>query len=518
MGEAVLALDIGTSRTKVALYRESGQGPASGPEPVGAVFSAPTAGIDGRGTIDVAILVDALLELTRRALAEIRTSRPEVEVTAVGVTSFLSHVLLDEHGAVLGPGLSWSYRPSPEALQACAEACRDAGYQLERPLGSELLAPRLVHLARYQRDRARRVRRVVSLKDLVRARLAGGGVRTAGVETHVDWSFRDYSLLRDRMDRPVPPVLSLLVAEGYADPEALLPAAGPAHLAVNTVSPSAAKELGLPAEIPIALGSTDGTAAMYGGGVLAEGSIVAVLGTTDVVMRAIPAVPAASATPVTPGAAEGLSRNACIVPGYELIGGSTSASGATLQWMQDLLKDPEGWEHVPPGAQGLTVAPGFAGERAPWNHTTATGAIQGLTLAHRGAHVARALREAQIFRLRRLLEVTAQGMEPATVLAGGGNRTLALDALRTAMLPWPLQWRRDPELSLCGAAIFALASRGGDETARNEAVHRLCAGAAGDTEVPQETAPRNDGGYDTVYEDLYHRWCRWISRLYGAER
>ncbi|TVR66303.1 MAG: hypothetical protein EA427_16345, partial [Spirochaetaceae bacterium] len=402
-----------------------------------------------------------------------------------------------------------------------------------RPLGSELLAPRLVHLARYHRDLAHRVRTVVCLKDLVRSRLAGsGGERGSdgGSDTkggvRVDWSFRDYSLLRDRRDRPIRPILALLEAEGYVRPETLLPVAGPAHHAVDRVSPTMAKELGIPAGIPLALGSTDGTAAMYGGGVMAEGSVVAVLGTTDVVMRA---VPSASAIPVTPGAAERLSRNACIVPGYELSGGSTSASGATLHWMRELLKDQEGWEHIPPGAGGVMVAPGFAGERAPWNDPDARGAIQGLTLAHRGAHVARALREAQIFRLRLLLEEVAAGMKPETIVAGGGNRSPSLDALRSAILPWPLRWRRDGELSLCGTAIFALASRMEDEEARNGTVHRLCVGAARDVEDRDvEDRDVNDrsadveecpaAGYDASYEDLYQEWCRWISNLYGEER
>ncbi|TVR65691.1 MAG: hypothetical protein EA427_17625, partial [Spirochaetaceae bacterium] len=209
MGGVVLTLDIGTSRTKVALYHEPGEEEREnrGPQRVGSVFSAPTAGIDGGGSFEVDLLLGTVLELTRTALATLRATSPGVDITAVGVTSFLSHILLDSDGAVIGPGMSWSFQPSPEALRACMEACRAAGWRPERPLGSELLAPRLVHLARYRHDLARRVRTVVCLKDLVRSRLAGsgegfdsgsdGGSDTRG-GVRVDWSFRDYSLLRDR--------------------------------------------------------------------------------------------------------------------------------------------------------------------------------------------------------------------------------------------------------------------------------------------------------------------------------
>lgn len=508
----VLAIDIGTTRTKVARYRRV----LDKPEMIGSPASAPTAGIDPEGTVDVTVLIEAVLELVRVALVE--SADTNAEIRTVGITSFLSHVLLDYRGAVIGPVLSWSFRPVPEAIAACTRACEDARYRPERSIGTELLAPRLVHLSRCNSDVARATARVITLKDLVRATLAGD-LDTRTIK--VDWSVRDYSLMRDRRDRPIDPILSLLRAEGFLHPEEILPPSAPAHHVAAVLAEAPARRLGLSPGTPLVLGSTDGTAAMYGGGVAAEEKTVGVFGTTDVVMRARPVQTEADPSDHPPA---GLSRNACVLPGYDLAGGSTSASGTALRWMQDLLARPQGWESVPPGAEGVMIAPGFTGERAPWNAPAATGAIRGLTLEHGGAHLARALREAQLFRVRMLVECVSSGSAPIAILAGGGNRSEALDRLRSTILPWPIQWRQDPELSLCGTAIFALAALAEGATERDTVLRKLCIGASRDVErvgeaegilrrTMPETAVRRERD---IYEHLYGEWRRWIADQYGV--
>ncbi|MEX2443784.1 MAG: FGGY-family carbohydrate kinase [Alkalispirochaeta sp.] len=503
---SVLAVDIGTTRTKAALYDNDLR--------CRRTESVSTAGISATGTFDVGAVIASLLDVIPRVVSEANGSKAATGISAVGITSFLSHIMYDAAGDVLGPGLSWSFQPDRDALDACRNVCRTAGYQPERPISSELLAPRLVHLARQQPDLVGRIERVVCLKDAIRTALCEDSDAW-----FVDWSVRDYSLLRDRTDAPITPILDLLRAEGYGKPESLLPPALPAHAPAGALSAEWAHRLGLDAGIPLAAGATDGTTAMYGGGILAENRIVAVFGTTDVVMRAAPAHQSAAAGPI----AAGLSRNAAMRSDFEVVGGSTAASGSVGPWMDNLFGHGDDWESIPPGAQGIRVAPGFAGERAPWNRPDTRGMIEGLSLRHTGAHIRRAVLEAQVFRIRllveRILENTGGAGDPV-LLGGGGNRTPALDALRGNVLPWPLRWRRDRELSLCGAAMFACAAPERDGAQRDRILVKLCNRAAADVQIGEgDQSDVNDDSPDkTVYSELYSEWVEWITRVFGGQR
>ncbi|MFP4407728.1 MAG: xylulokinase [Spirochaetaceae bacterium] len=495
---SLLAVDIGTSRTKAALYDEQ-------LHPV-TVRSVATPGMEPGGAFDPAGVLAALEELVRDAA--------EVSVTAVGITSFLSHIMLDENGSVLGTPMSWSFRPSAQSIAACRAACAAAGYTPERPISGELLAPRLLHVAHEEGDTARRVSRVVSLKDFLRKTLSA-----EDDPWRTDYSVRDYSLIRDSEDTLIEPVARLLEEAGYRDPGTLLPETVPAHAPAGSLSRHYALRLGVSEGVPLAAGATDGTTAMYGGGLLgAEQPLVTVFGTTDVVMRVTPHRLRDSLSFTE----EGLSRNAGLLPGVAVIGGSTSSSGGVAGWMERILRGGSQWPRIPAGSEGLLVAPGFEGERAPWNRSTATGTITGVRTTHTGAHIQRALLEAQLYRLRYLVERILHATSTPTgiaILAGGGRRTAELDALRREILPWPIRWREDGELSLAGAALFARAA-GVEVDAEREAVLRTCSRTLATRVTGREKEAEVLAPSDTreVYEKQYSRWLEWMRTLYGGHR
>ncbi len=537
--DAVLALDIGTTRTKAAIYH--------GTLRRGPVRSVSTRGIDRDGTFDLDAIVGTVLDLLRETVRETAQAQPDPRyepIRAIGVTSFLSHILIDYEGRIVPPGLSWSYRPAPETLATCRRACAAVRYRPERPVGAELLAPRLLDLAGKDAELSRSIARVVSIKDVVREVLAGRYRKDSLDITRLstDYSVRDYSFIRDRLDRPILPVLRLLERAGYRNPSELVPPVYPAHHPVDYLDPGLAEKLGLPREIPIVMGATDGTTAMYGAGVLAERRITLVFGTTDVAMRAVPASRQDEQEKTDlESAVPGQSRNASPVPGCEVIGGSTSASGPAIPWLQGVLRDTDRWESIEPGSGGVLVAPGFSGERAPWDQPDLRGAIHGLTPDHTGAHWFRAVLEAQTYRVRWLIELLMSGEEfdgnkrdtgtepQFTVLAGGGNRSPGLDALRAAVLPFPVRWRRDEELSLCGAAIFAFSGTAETEN-RDTTLRALCRLAAEDTEdaADAERAANAEHATDAEpvitsnkktrrYDELYREWKRWIHTLYEGD-
>lgn len=374
----VLAIDIGTTRTKTRLYRWREH---EAPGPITPVVSSPTAGLFPDGTFDVQRITTEVLRCVREAVQSFSVDCRRV--SAVCVTSFLSHVFLDSRGDVLGPGLGWGWKPDPSCIDACtsqtswttpATLTTPAGpappapdarefHLPDRPVSPELLAPRLVHLARHQSDRARQIAAVISLKDWVRGRLTGS---TAREDLLVDLSVRDYSLMRDRHDSPIDHVVATLHREGITQVATVLPPAVPAHRPCGTLTQTMAGELALPSGIPVATGATDGTTAMYGGGVLAPDTATLVTGTTDVIMRAFFQDHREDRNEgYSWNSRAGLSYNAAVVPGGYLAGGSTGASGRALLWVDTVLQGTGGWSSIPPGSEGILVAPGFDGERAP---------------------------------------------------------------------------------------------------------------------------------------------------------
>ncbi len=505
MNPLVLAVDIGTSYTKIARYRaDPGGGP---PCAVEAIRRVPTAGVEPDGTFDVAQFIATLGDHLRGALKPLQSGAAGTgEVVALGITSFLSHVFLDAELLVAGPGLSWSYHPGDETLAdvaAALSATSDYAAMNERPVSGELLAPRLLEIARQDPERAGRIHRVVALKDLLRMHLTGAPPAT-------DISVRDYSLLRFRTDAPVQPVLKLLQDAGYSAPAEILPPTLLPATVGGYITAEMAATYNLPPGLPVITGSTDGTAGMYGGGLLDSRTIVMLCGTTDVVMTWKPQAPDSRGIQV--------SRNAAASGQGEVWGASTGDSGGVRSWMEHLFSRHEHgthrWQDILPGSAGVRVAPGFHGERAPWNNLSLTGGIAGLKLQHHRGHILRALFESQAYRLRMIIEtlkpvIPTPGPAPTEhtmIITGGGNSSVDLTNLRAAILPYPLYQRTDPELSLCGAAMYAIAGIAADPVQRLKELSRSATAAV----TPVAVAP------DQQYDTLYTQWRHWVTAYYGG--
>ena len=151
--------------------------------------------------------------------------------------------------------------------------------------------------------------------------------------------------------------------------------------------------------------------------------------------------------------------------------------------------------------------PGLGGERAPFIAPHAGGGFVGLRSSHTGAHLVRALLEAQSYRVRMLVAPLVDG--ECRLVFGGGNTGGALDALRAAVLPLPLARRRELELSLCGAAMFALALHEGeaDRARADERLDEFGRAAAADSEPVEPLAGRD------AYDRLFARWSQKIAPL-----
>jgi xylulokinase len=175
----------------------------------------------------------------------------------------------------------------------------------------------------------------------------------------------------------------------------------------------AADILGLPAGTPVSAGTYDTYVDVAGAGVRLPGDACILLGSTLVVCVAVDEPVKCAGLELTPFPGEGF-----------LLGGWTTAGGATLAWFGRELGEPPAVAGLEPGAGGLVALPYLAGERTPIRDPDARGLVLGLTLATTRPELYRALVDGVALSARDHLErLRSAGLAPAFWLtAGGGTR------------------------------------------------------------------------------------------------
>ncbi len=184
----------------------------------------------------------------------------------------------------------------------------------------------------------------------------------------------------------------------------------------------AAADTGLPAGIPVSVGTIDAWAEATSAGVRRPGEAMLMYGTAlTLVQMLAPFRPLASMW----GCAGALPET------WTLAGGVTT-SGALTKWVRRLVGDVpyetllEEAGAIRPGSDGLLLLPYFSGERNPFYDPDARGVIAGLTLSHGRGHLYRAVLEGSALGVRHMLEAMAEaGHVPQRLVAvGGGTRGL----------------------------------------------------------------------------------------------
>jgi xylulokinase len=372
------------------------------------------------------------------ALADVSAGR---EVVGIGLSGQMHGlVVLDEAGRVIRPAILWN---DQRTAAECAEIEERVG--LERLIaltGNRALtgftAPKLLWLRRNEPDAYARIARIALPKDYVRLRLTGewaidasdaSGTLLLDVEQR-DWSGAVLDALELRPEW-LPPVLE-----------------SPDRAGVVTSNSG----LG---GTPVAAGAGDQPAAAVGVGVDRPGAVSVVLGTSGVVLAALPGY--------AHDAQARVHAFCHAVPGtWQAMGVMLSAAGS-LEWFHDalapgsrfdeLVSEAEPWG---PGAEGLVFLPYLSGERTPHADPDARGAFVGLTLRHDRGALVRAVLEGVALGLRDSLDlIRALGIEAdgARVSGGGARSRLWLEIVASA-LGIPLELTESEEGSALGAALL----------------------------------------------------------------
>jgi xylulokinase len=247
-----------------------------------------------------------------------------------------------------------------------------------------------------------------------------------------------------------------------------LPALANAEDCAGPLTGEGAELTGLPAGIPVAVGTGDDFSAPLGAGFLREGQLSVALGTGEVVgalhSRLIIDDEGLVETHAFPGGGYFLEN-----PGW--------MSGGAVGWVCDLLKI-DGFEALdaeaataPPGAAGVTFIPALTGAMAPQWNAAARGCFYGLTPSHERSHLARAVLEGCAFAMRDVadrltaLDVTAQSL----FLLGGGARSRLWAQIRADILGLPAEISGRVDSSPVGAAMLASVALGTVENLRRAA-------------------------------------------------
>ena len=427
----LIGLDVGTSGIKAIAVSPDGQVLASATR--GYELSTPRPGWSEQHPEDWWLAADS-------ALGEVAEGR---EVAGIGLSGQMHGlVVLDAQDRVIRPAILWN---DQRTAAECAEIEERVGRErLVELTGNRALtgftAPKLLWLRRHEPEAFARVARVMLPKDYVRLRLTGDWASDAADASGTllfdvagrRWSDEVLSALELPADW-LPPVLESPDRAGV-------------------VSPSTTMSQG----IPVAAGAGDQPAAALGVGIDRPGPVSVVLGTSGVVLAALPEY---AHDP------EGRVHAFChAVPGaWQAMGVMLSAAGS-LQWLHErlapettleaLVAEAERWE---PGVEGLLFLPYLAGERTPHADPDARGAFVGLQLRHDRGALVRAVLEGVAFGLRDALDAVRQLGVDATVgrASGGGARSRLWLQIVASALDVPLELTESEEGSAFGAAVLA---------------------------------------------------------------
>jgi xylulokinase len=239
-----------------------------------------------------------------------------------------------------------------------------------------------------------------------------------------------------------------------------LPRIAPEASAAGTLTRAGAALTGLPAAMPVAVGTGDDFTNLIGSGISEPGIAAVSLGTAE----------ALGAVAERPHLDPAMLVETRRFPGVAYhIGNPGWLSGGAVRWAAGLLGvDEEAFNTLaasaPPGSDGLVFIPALAGAMTPKWIAGARGSFVGLTPSHGRGHMARAVLEGVAFAMRDVIDrLDALGSTIARArLIGGGARSALWCQIRADLIGRPIEALTESDASAVGAAVLAHVLAGRD--------------------------------------------------------
>ena len=226
------------------------------------------------------------------------------------------------------------------------------------------------------------------------------------------------------------------------------------------VTREAALLTGLPEGLPVYAGGGDAVIQTTGMGIVEEGRVGFIIGTSGVVSMSLDVFGRNNGGKV---------QYFCNNKGTWMALGCQLASGGSMEWFKNTffsgmespfkLIDREAAES-PAGSNGVIFLPYLTGERAPHADPYARGVFYGLSVATSRGDIARAVMEGVVFGLREIYELmrsTRPGLTPTEVISsGGGAKSAVWRQIQADIMGLPVKTQRGAgEGGAYGAAVIA---------------------------------------------------------------
>jgi glycerol kinase len=438
----ILAIDQGTTNTKVLLFDDESLVVARASRPVSIAFPQP-----GWVEQDPA----AIWRSVEEGIAECLASA-SVKPDAIAVTNQRESALIWERasGRPLGPCITWQCRRT----SAFCDELRSRGLQqaIEKKTG----------LAIDPLFSASKIRWLLDAIPNGTARAAAGELCAGTVDSWVLWHLTGGLVHACDATNASRTQLYELTA-GTWDDELLQIFGIPRRLMpeIRSSSGDFGRTHGVTAlrdALPVAALIGDSHAALFGHAAFQERMVKATYGTGSSLM---------TVTPWPSHSKHGLSTTvAWALPGrtvYALEGNITMTGGA-IDWFGQFLGAANGAAMVADlaatvsDAGGVYVVPAFAGLGAPHWDDRARGLVCGLTRGTTAAHVARATIESVAYQVRDVFDAMASdtSLPPMSLLAdGGASRNDQLMQFQADVIGCPVVRTSSADLSALGAAWLA---------------------------------------------------------------
>ncbi len=456
-GEFILAIDIGTTTVKSAVFNVEGRILALEGQEYPTYYPRP-----GWAEQDPEDWWNTTVQVVRSVL---RKSRIEPSrVLGICVSSQRETMaFLDSEGRSLGRVPIWMDRrstPQAERIKekfGLQEVYRKTGLIVD----ATFTATKLLWFKENQPEFLKRAKVGLQPKDYVVFKLTGRAVTDHSVASrtmlfNINTRSWDYELISEF---------------GLEEYIGILPESLPSWEIAGEVTREASSFTGLKAGTPVLAGTGDRTAEILGAGILSSKRVEESTGTgsTTATLLSEPLLDPKMRFSVGVGP----------IPNTWALEAGMSTAGAILRWFRDQLAESVNLlasstrrrayeyldmeaEYIPPGSNGLIVLPFFSGARSPRWNPYARGVIFGLTVFHTRAHIFRAMMEGVAYEVRKILEVIGEvGIRPSElVLMGGGAKSPTWARIKANVTGMEVVLPELLDAALGGDAILVAVSSG----------------------------------------------------------
>ncbi|RRN63895.1 FGGY family carbohydrate kinase [Caulobacter sp. 602-1] len=442
-GDVILAIDQGTTNTKALLVGPHAEIVARASRPM--TLAHPRPGWTEQNAEHIWASVAAVIE-------DLVVAAPGHRITAVAISNQRETIVAWDArtGRPIAPAISWQCRRSSERCARLRAEGLEAFVSERSGLGLDPLFPaaKLAWLLEAVPEAAALATsgdlRVGTIDSWLLWNLTGGKVHAT------DLSNASRTQLLNLRARDWDPELAAL----FGVPLAALPRLQDSDADFGRV---AAGVCALPADIPVRAIMGDSHAALFGHVQAAPGAVKATIGTGSSIM---------AATDSLVRSTHGLSSTIAWSQGGETVyalEGNITVSGQAAAFATQLLgaADEQALTDLATSVEtsdGVVFVPALAGLGAPHWDDRARGAISGMTLGTRPAHVARATFEAIALQIVDVIEaMQADLAHPLSEIRvdGGATRNTFLLQLLSDLLSKDVARQDSPEASALGVARMA---------------------------------------------------------------